>query len=63
MRTVLLAFLNDRRGATAIEYGLIGGLVSIAILGGVLALGGSLQATYEDVAAKVQAAVAASGDD
>ena len=35
-------FLRDDSGATAIEYGLIAALVSVAAIGALTALGGSL---------------------
>ena len=34
MRTILCRFLVDRRGATAIEYGLIVGVLSLTIVAG-----------------------------
>ncbi len=37
---------RDERGATAIEYALIGVLVGIAIIGGVTTLGASLTARF-----------------
>jgi pilus assembly protein Flp/PilA len=39
-------FLRDESGATAIEYVLIGGLVSIVIIGGVTAVGTKLNNNY-----------------
>ncbi|RYF28553.1 MAG: Flp family type IVb pilin, partial [Comamonadaceae bacterium] len=30
MKTTILNFLNDEEGATAIEYGLIAGLIAVA---------------------------------
>ncbi len=44
-------FWRDERGATAIEYALIGALLSIAIIGGATAIGGSLIGTFTTVAA------------
>jgi len=38
----------DTRGATAIEYALIAGGVSIAILGGVTAVGGQIMVVFYD---------------
>jgi pilus assembly protein Flp/PilA len=35
MRAICVRFLHDRSGATAIEYGLIIGILSLAIVGGV----------------------------
>jgi len=40
MNGFIARFLSDERGATAIEYGLICGLIFVAILGGLNALGG-----------------------
>jgi pilus assembly protein Flp/PilA len=37
--TVLGRFLADQRGATAIEYGLIAALISVAIIATVFAVG------------------------
>ncbi|MEP7210185.1 MAG: Flp family type IVb pilin [Alphaproteobacteria bacterium] len=45
----LLPFIRDRKGATAIEYGLIAGLIAIAIVGGVTSLGSATNAAFNDV--------------
>jgi pilus assembly protein Flp/PilA len=37
-KTVLKKFWNDRSGATAIEYALIGSLIAVAVIGGFSAL-------------------------
>jgi len=42
-------FLKDESGATAIEYGLIAALIAVAIIGGVTALGGSVDSTFQKV--------------
>jgi pilus assembly protein Flp/PilA len=42
---------KDTRGATAIEYALIASLIAMVIIGGAAQLGGSLQATFQMVAA------------
>lgn len=39
-------FLQDRTGATAIEYGLIAALVAVAALAGMQLTGGSVNALY-----------------
>jgi pilus assembly protein Flp/PilA len=49
-------FLRDTEGATAIEYALIGGLVSVAIILGATALGVKLNDVYNAVAGKVPSA-------
>jgi pilus assembly protein Flp/PilA len=46
-------FLNDRNGATAIEYGLIASLISLAIIGGVTLTGGSLQDLWDGNSGKI----------
>ncbi|WP_407335230.1 Flp family type IVb pilin [Dietzia kunjamensis] len=49
------AFLDDRfenrkdRGATAVEYGLMVGLIAVVIIAAVLALGGELNGMFETV--------------
>lgn len=45
--------IKDKSGATAIEYGLIGALVSVAIISGATMLGNSLGNHFDDVASKV----------
>lgn len=49
-------FLRDERGATAIEYGLIGVLVSVAIIGAVGLVGEDVLALFNSTATKVAAA-------
>ncbi len=46
---MLQAFLKDDSGATTIEYGLIAGLVSIAILAAVMNLGDSVTLAFDQV--------------
>ncbi|ALJ07368.1 MAG: Flp family type IVb pilin [Brevundimonas aurantiaca] len=53
MNGFIARFLSDERGATAIEYGLICGLIFVAILGGLNALGGANGALYKDVMQKI----------
>lgn len=43
-------FLRDESGATAIEYALIAGIVSIAIAAGLTQISGSLQGTFASIA-------------
>ncbi|MBL1404473.1 MAG: Flp family type IVb pilin [Rhizobiales bacterium] len=40
-------FLKDTKGAAAIEYALIASLVSIVVVGGFVALGSSMEGTFE----------------
>ncbi len=47
------AFMNDESGATAIEYGLIAALVSVAIIGALTTLGTKLTTTFGSVSSKL----------
>jgi pilus assembly protein Flp/PilA len=49
MKTLIARFMKDESGATAIEYGLIAALISVAIIGGATAIGGSLDTTFESI--------------
>jgi pilus assembly protein Flp/PilA len=49
MSFLLKRFLCDRSGTTAIEYSLIGALVSVALIGGATALGGNLSTVFNNV--------------
>lgn len=51
--TFLRSFLRDEQGATAIEYGLIAALISVAIIAALAALGDSLNATFEAISGKL----------
>jgi pilus assembly protein Flp/PilA len=44
---------EDRRGVTAIEYGLIAALIAIAAIGAMTTLGGSLSTTFSDIASSL----------
>ncbi|MCY1665132.1 Flp family type IVb pilin [Rhizobium sp. SL86] len=58
MSKIFARFLKDESGATAIEYGLIAALISVALIAGATTLGNSLNtqfnniSTYLDVGAK-----------
>ena len=45
----LKSLFKDESGATAIEYGLIAALISVAIIGIVTTLGGALITTFTEV--------------
>lgn len=47
MKTLLARFAKNESGATAIEYGLIATLVTVAIIGGATALGTKLNTTFQ----------------
>lgn len=48
--TIISKFIRDDEGATAIEYGLIAALVSVAIIGILGTLGDNLLGTFNAVA-------------
>jgi pilus assembly protein Flp/PilA len=50
MNTLLTRFAKDESGATAIEYGLIAGLISVVIIGAVTTVGGKLKDNFNAVA-------------
>lgn len=52
----LQRLIKDESGATAIEYGLIAGLVAVAIIAALTALGGSLDTLFSNVANTVSGA-------
>jgi pilus assembly protein Flp/PilA len=54
---ILLTPLKDDSGATAIEYGLIAALVSVAAITALGSMGNSLKAMYEAVSNALQTAV------
>jgi pilus assembly protein Flp/PilA len=49
MTTLVMRFLADDAGATAIEYGLIAAGISVAIIATVQALGTNLNTTFSSV--------------
>ncbi|QRX84719.1 Flp family type IVb pilin [Glaciimonas sp. PAMC28666] len=48
-----MKFLRDEDGVTAIEYGLIAGLVAIAIIAGATAIGTSLKGIFDAIGTKL----------
>ena len=52
--------IRDEEGATAIEYGLIAGLVAVAIITALSLLGDSLNNLFSDVATQVDGATSGS---
>lgn len=53
MTNLFARFINDESGATAIEYGLIAALISIAIITAATTLGSNLSNTFDKVAQNV----------
>jgi pilus assembly protein Flp/PilA len=49
MRSAAEVFLKDESGATAIEYGLIASIVSLAIIAGLTSIGTQLKSNYTKI--------------
>jgi pilus assembly protein Flp/PilA len=47
---IIIKFLRDQSGVTAIEYAVLGGMLAVAIIVGASALGTQLNTTYQGVA-------------
>ncbi|MGR6432417.1 Flp family type IVb pilin [Rhizobium sp. PAMB 3174] len=53
MTKLFARFMKDESGATAIEYGLIAALISVAIITGATTLGSSLSNQFTNIAGKL----------
>lgn len=53
MTDTIKNFWNDEEGATAIEYGLIAGLIAIGIIAGATALGADLSGLFSRIATRI----------
>jgi pilus assembly protein Flp/PilA len=54
MNKLFARFAKDESGATAIEYGLIASLISVAIIGALTTLGGKISTTFGSVSAQLK---------
>lgn len=50
MRLILDRLIREDDGASAIEYGLIAGLVAVVLIGALTAMGGSLSSLFDTIA-------------
>lgn len=57
MLSIFRSFVRDESGATAIEYGLIAALVSVAAITALTAMGSSLDAMFTSVSSTLDDAV------
>ena len=53
MTKTFARFMNDESGATAIEYGLIAALISVALITGATALGSQLNTSFQGLATRL----------
>ncbi len=56
MLAKMIGFIKYEDGATAIEYGLIAALVSVAAIGALTAMGGSLSTMFNTVSSALSGA-------
>ena len=54
MNKLFARFVKDQSGATAIEYGLIASLISVAIIGALTTIGSKLTSTFGTVSANLK---------
>ncbi|MBY6241672.1 Flp family type IVb pilin [Methylosinus sp. Sm6] len=50
MKNIFASFIKNESGATAIEYGLIGALISVIIIVAVRLVGSNLSNTFDKIA-------------
>ncbi|NTF06220.1 Flp family type IVb pilin [Agrobacterium rubi] len=55
MTNIFARFMKDESGATAIEYGLIAALISVAIIAGASTVGTRLNAFFLNLGARINA--------
>ena len=55
MNNLISRFVADESGATAIEYGLIAALISVAIIVAITALGSQLSAVFSNITGQLSA--------
>ena len=54
MKSLFARFAKDQSGATAIEYGLMASLISVAIIGAVQTVGTKLTSTFGIVSSNLK---------
>ena len=62
MTKLFARFVKDESGATAIEYGLIAALISVALITGATTLGGALNDTFQSIGERMGDAQTAAGN-
>ncbi|MGE6784939.1 Flp family type IVb pilin [Ensifer adhaerens] len=58
MKKIFARLMKDESGATAIEYGLIAALISVALIAGASTLGNSLNSTFNGIGGKMTTSTA-----
>jgi pilus assembly protein Flp/PilA len=57
MNTLLAKAMRDRRGATAIEYGLIAALIVVAAMAGIKSVGLNVTGLWQNSADRISAVI------
>lgn len=60
--SLMKKFIQDESGATAVEYGLIAGLIAVAIIAALTALGGDISNLFNEISAKIKDAGEKAGE-
>ncbi|NRQ13033.1 Flp family type IVb pilin [Ensifer sesbaniae] len=58
MKKIFARLMKDESGATAIEYGLIAALISVALIAGATSLGSTLNTTFNSLGSKLSSSTA-----
>ena len=61
MQNLVTRFIKDESGATAIEYGLIAALISVALIAGAKAIGEGLDSKFGEVSTGIAGAATNTG--
>ena len=54
MKSIVARFLKDNSGATAIEYGLIAGLIGVVVIGAVTTVGTKVSNQFTNIGAALK---------
>ncbi|MCA1408876.1 Flp family type IVb pilin [Ensifer sp. IC3342] len=57
MKNLLVRFVRNESGATAIEYSLIAGLIAVGIIAATSAVGTDISGLFDRISTKLKAAV------
>jgi pilus assembly protein Flp/PilA len=57
MINIMLMKVRDRRGATAIEYGLLAGLIAVMIIAGATVTGTNLSTMFNAIGLRIPTAI------
>jgi pilus assembly protein Flp/PilA len=55
LKQLVCKFVSDEQGATAIEYGLLAGLISVVIIASVTLIGSNLKGVFDVIVTKLTA--------